>query len=247
MLVDIQIDGSARNDVKFRHFPAARRSSRMASARSLSDRLDSPVRNIINLAGNMTRGVEQGLADKYVRFAGDILQAGEHLGRVIANLGASAQPGQDRSGLQPLQVMPVIADALAVSRPLANARQIALEYERQPADSQVVAMADRQRLRQILTNLLSNAVKFSPRGSAVHISLQQDEWVRIIISDEGEGIAPDDRERVFERFERLGRAEEGSGLGLSIARRHAGEMGGRLHVGDSLFGGATFILDLRPA
>ena len=71
------------------------------------------------------------------------------------------------------------------------------------------------------------------------------EFARISVSDQGDGIAPEDQDRIFQKFERLGRSGDGgSGLGLFISRRLAGAMGGSLTVASAAGKGSTFTLAL---
>lgn len=89
--------------------------------------------------------------------------------------------------------------------------------------------ADEDRVRQVLINLLANAVKFSPDASSIQVCAEgKENVVRVEVCDEGPGIAPEKRERVFDEFYRSG-GKEGSGLGLTICRAiiraHGGEIG----------------------
>jgi signal transduction histidine kinase len=102
------------------------------------------------------------------------------------------------------------------------------------------------RLEQILTNLLSNAAKYG-RGKPIDVSLEGDEAAyRIRIRDRGIGIAPEDQQRIFERFERAvsERHDGGLGLGLWITRRIAPHLGGSIEVRSQPGEGATFALCL---
>src|SRR3546814_10216551 len=89
-------------------------------------------------------------------------------------------------------------------------------------------------------NLVGNAVRYAPEGSTVRIEtgrLGGQAW--IVVLDQGDGIAADSRERIFDKFERLGRGDAGgSGLGLYISRRLARAMGGDIHIDDAPDGGA---------
>ena len=107
-------------------------------------------------------------------------------------------------------------------------------------------IADRDRLFQVVVNLLSNAVKFSPRGvGLVTLTVENDaNGIRLSVADNGPGIAPNDREAIFERFRQVGDTltakPEGSGLGLAISRMIVEHFGGRAWVGDAPGGGAIF-------
>jgi signal transduction histidine kinase len=109
------------------------------------------------------------------------------------------------------------------------------------------ATGDRRRVEQILTNLAGNALKFAPVGSAVEVAAWFDSSVAVVaVRDEGVGIAPDDRARIFERFYRLAGHERitGTGLGLPIARDMARAMAGDLDVASVPGSGSSFVLVL---
>ncbi|MFH0946521.1 MAG: HAMP domain-containing sensor histidine kinase [Planctomycetota bacterium] len=109
---------------------------------------------------------------------------------------------------------------------------------------------DHDRLVQILNNLVGNALKYSPEGSHVTISLLEtdDDRVEVDVSDNGPGIAENERELVFEPFYRtrsVGQSNvEGTGLGLYLSRQLARQMGGELRSRPSPSGGASFVLTL---
>ncbi|MBY8862599.1 HAMP domain-containing histidine kinase [Nocardia sp. CA2R105] len=115
----------------------------------------------------------------------------------------------------------------------------------------VRTIADPERIGQILVNILSNACQAMPEGGVVTVRVEaRDDLARITIADTGPGIAPDDRERIFDRLVRLDQAREtrsgGSGLGLPIARGIARAHGGDLNCTESEDGrGARFVLTLK--
>jgi len=101
---------------------------------------------------------------------------------------------------------------------------------------------DRLRLEQVLSNLLSNALKYGA-GKPVHVAVGRSEEVaRLTVRDEGIGIAAEDAERIFGRFERAVSMREygGLGLGLFIARQIAGAHGGEIRVQSKPNGGSEF-------
>jgi CheY-like chemotaxis protein/anti-sigma regulatory factor (Ser/Thr protein kinase) len=112
--------------------------------------------------------------------------------------------------------------------------------------------ADRQRLAQILVNLISNAVKYNHRDGSITISCTEEGTgqVNIVVSDSGPGLAPDDLERIFIPFERLGAEQtevEGTGIGLPLARALSEAMRGQLTVSSVLGEGAAFTISLPRA
>ena len=106
-------------------------------------------------------------------------------------------------------------------------------------------MADRLRLTQVMTNLVSNACKYSPQGARVTIQArEEDEGVRIDVSDTGIGISPEDQEQLFTKFFRADnsptREVSGSGLGLYITKHLIEAHGGRIWASSRIGEGTTF-------
>jgi signal transduction histidine kinase len=110
--------------------------------------------------------------------------------------------------------------------------------------SGVTVFADRTRLRQIMRNLLENARKYGGDEILIEGELSGPGIYTVAVSDNGVGVAPEDRERIFQHFEQLstgdGRLQQGVGLGLPIARRLARAMGGDLWYEDRFPVGARF-------
>jgi signal transduction histidine kinase len=141
--------------------------------------------------------------------------------------------------------------AEAGSRVAANLMPIALERGSRLTTSLPPrlrsATGDRRRVEQILTNLAGNALKFTPAGGTVEIDGRFDGPVALfVVRDDGPGIAPEDRARIFERFHRLAGHERitGTGLGLPIARDLARRMDGGLEVASVAGAGSAFVLAL---
>jgi PAS domain S-box-containing protein len=138
---------------------------------------------------------------------------------------------------------------------LASARLRAptnIELRLVEGESRAVALADGDKLRQVLVNLVDNAVKYSPDGGSVTVELgSSNRRVRVAVRDEGLGIPTAEQERIFEKFYRLDpsltRGVGGSGLGLYISRELVARMGGTLVVRSTLGAGATFVVDLPGA
>jgi two-component system OmpR family sensor kinase len=117
-----------------------------------------------------------------------------------------------------------------------------------------VVTADENKIRQVVTNLVGNALRFSPAGSPIEITVGVDRAASmgtISVVDHGEGIAPQLREKIFERFFRAdsSRARDtgGSGLGLAIVASIVGLHAGHVDVLETPGGGATFRVALPLA
>jgi signal transduction histidine kinase len=114
-----------------------------------------------------------------------------------------------------------------------------------PNEHEITAIFDRERVMQVASILLDNAVKYTPEGGNVTASVgEEDGSVALAVSDTGVGISEEQLPLVFERFYRAdaARAEDGVGLGLSIARQIAESHGGTIEARSNLGVGSTFVL-----
>ncbi|MBO1013303.1 sensor histidine kinase N-terminal domain-containing protein [Achromobacter sp. SD115] len=126
----------------------------------------------------------------------------------------------------------VLRQALSEMLPQANAKSISIDLDGAP---QAWVQGHRDALTLLVRNLLDNAIKYTPAGKRVHLHLEQAAHeATLLIDDEGPGVAPDQRERVFDRFYRVeGNAQHGSGLGLAIARSIADQHGAAITLQDT--------------
>jgi signal transduction histidine kinase len=181
------------------------------------------------------------------------LQCAEVIERHSAQMEGLIRSSQDvrlleRGGMelafQPLDVVEVVDEAVAaLAGPLGD-RTVSVSG---PSGARVVVSADRNRFRQAVSAVISNAAKFSPAGSAIDVLVSSaDGAARIEVRDEGPGIPPDAREKVFEKFGRLSHRVPGSGLNLFVAREIIRLHGGDISVVDSDHG-ATFCFNLPIA
>ena len=143
----------------------------------------------------------------------------------------------------PVEMDRIAADAVADARAVEPDRPVTLEAE--PAQ----VTGDESRLRQVTANLLTNARVHTPPGTPVHVLVKQGEGtVRLEVADEGPGIAPEHRQRLFERFYRAdpsrARGSGGSGLGLAIVAAVVEAHNGKVSVDERPGGGARFVVEL---
>jgi two-component system phosphate regulon sensor histidine kinase PhoR len=111
------------------------------------------------------------------------------------------------------------------------------------------ALADADRIQQVLTNLVHNAIKFTARGWVEIRAERRDGELAISVVDTGRGIPPGDLERIFERFFKSdrSRSEDGAGLGLAIAKHTVQAHGGRIWAESDGRTGSTFSFTLPVA
>lgn len=132
----------------------------------------------------------------------------------------------------------------------AYAGEMGVTINMQPIDPDIVVCADPMRLEQVITNLLSNASKFSEPGSEIIINaVTESSRVRINVIDQGVGIAPADRSRIFDSFTQLDSEEirkvNGTGLGLNISKRIVEAHKGTIDFEPNSGQGTTFFVELE--
>lgn len=113
-------------------------------------------------------------------------------------------------------------------------------------DKDSVGKWDKVRIEQVFINLLTNAAKYAP-GKPIHITItSKNNMAKIIVRDEGEGIAPEDQARIFNRFERGASSENigGLGLGLYISKQIIQAHNGNIYVENSSESGSVFVVEL---
>jgi signal transduction histidine kinase len=136
-----------------------------------------------------------------------------------------------------------IADSYRHLLPQAEASGITVELR--VSEGPIVVEGDNEALRELADNLLSNAIKYTPRDGRVEVRLEVDGANAVLeVEDTGIGIAPEDQNRVFERFYRVDRARSrqmgGTGLGLSIVKHVALAHGGSVSVKSQQGRGSIF-------
>jgi CheY-like chemotaxis protein len=187
-----------------------------------------------------------------------IVHAGTHLLHLIdevLDLSRIESGGVDLK-LGPVPLAQVIDDSLAVVRPAAARRRVALQAAAGLDDGRLAVIADATRLHQVLVNLVDNAVKYTPAGGRVWVAAHalQDAvgrpGVAIEIGDTGVGLNADQLGHLFEPFNRLGAERagvEGTGIGLVISRRFVELMNGRMRVDSEPGVGSIFRIELPAA
>jgi two-component system phosphate regulon sensor histidine kinase PhoR len=155
--------------------------------------------------------------------------------------------GRVSLNLQPVPLRPAASEVVDDLQPRARAREMVIENS---LPTGMLAHVDPDRLRQVLFNLIDNAIKYGRPAGTVTISgrMLDEKWVEICIQDNGPGISPEARARVFERFYRAEKARSreqgGTGLGLAIVKHVIQAHGGEVRVESELGQGAAFYFTL---
>jgi signal transduction histidine kinase len=143
-------------------------------------------------------------------------------------------------------VSAIVRDAVASFTALAKPSQATFRVD---AAEPCVAAVDEDALKQVVLNLLDNALRYGRRGQVIDVSVEPlDASIRIAVEDEGPGIPPEERERIWMKFYRLERDREtnhtGSGIGLAVVRELVERHDGRCTVVDGSRGGARFVIEI---
>jgi heavy metal sensor kinase len=176
-------------------------------------------------------------------------QQAARLSRVVDDMFtlARADAGNYPMRLTPMYLDEVIDDLMRAARVTAATRQVSVEATTIPS---AAFSGDEDLIRRMIGNLLDNAVRHTPAGTTVRVDLDgTDDGYAIAVKDQGSGIPPEIRERIFERFfrgdpSRLSGAREGAGLGLALARWIAKAHGGDVILARSSPAGSTFVISL---
>jgi two-component system phosphate regulon sensor histidine kinase PhoR len=216
---------------------------------NVSHELRTPLASIQGYTETLLDGAvhEPGLN---VRFLGIIRQNAERLARITGDLLTLSriELGRHKFQFASYYVNRLVEDSVESMRLLAEKRNIALQVEPGPPESDV--FCDSEAVHQILGNLLDNAIKYTPDGGSVFIGADtpKDNVVTIWVRDTGPGIPVDDLPRLFERFYRVDKARSrelgGTGLGLAIVKHLVRAQGGDVKVESLVNQGSTFTFTL---
>ncbi|HEU4630319.1 MAG TPA: GAF domain-containing sensor histidine kinase [Gemmatimonadaceae bacterium] len=186
--------------------------------------------------------------------ARNILASAEQTARLVDDLLSLSRLREGRLTVDEgeVELDAVVSDALDALRPEAEAGDVALSTTAGTGPGTRAGAprvrSDALRVRQIVVNLLVNAIKFTPPGGAVTIEVaaEADGGARVRVRDEGPGVPPEHRERIFRPYEQVAAVAQGrgSGLGLHLSRQLARLLGGDLWIEDAPAPGAVFVLRL---
>jgi signal transduction histidine kinase len=229
----------------------------LAETETMRQQLLGDVTHELNTPLASIKGYMEGLQDGVLPATPETFQLvhreAARLQRLVQDLQqlSQAEAGQMELHINACDPHEIITPVVERMRPQFQDKGIALRAAL-PDDLPTVR-ADSDRAAQVLTNLLGNALQYTPAGGEVTVAAAgEDQHVRFTVADTGVGLAPDDLERIFQRFYRVdksrSRASGGSGIGLTVARHLVAAQGGALHAESAGTGqGSRFVFTLPLA
>ena len=216
---------------------------------NMSHELRTPLNAILGFSEVLAERMFGEVNEKQAEYLQDILSSGRHLLSLINDILdlSKVEAGRLELELGRFHLPTALDNALTLVRERATRHGITLT---QTVDERVGdIVADERKVKQILLNLLANAVKFTPEGGRVGLTATAaDGAITIAVSDTGIGIAPEDQAAIFEEFRQVGREDarkqEGTGLGLTLAKKFVELHGGHIGVQSQVGQGSTFTFTL---
>jgi signal transduction histidine kinase/CheY-like chemotaxis protein len=219
---------------------------------SMSHELRTPLNAVIGFSDVLLERMFGDLNERQDEYLRDIRDSGRHLLELINEILDLSKVEAGRMELDPAHVAlsSVLEHGLAMVRERAERGGVSLELTTDPAVDTV--WADELKLKQVVLNLLTNAVKFTEAGGSVVVTARRNgDVAEVTVRDTGIGIADEDRERIFEAFQRGDRgvrtSTEGTGLGLTLSKRIVELHGGRLWMESAVGEGSLFGFSLPLA
>ena len=218
---------------------------------SMSHELRTPLNSILGYAEVLADGIDGELPEEAVIDVGAIHESGQHLLGLINDILdlSKIEAGHMELDLESLPLSEVVEDIARIVPALIREKPVIFVKDVPGALPHL--LADRQRLRQILTNLVSNAIKFTDRGSIRVEAVQKADQVEITVRDTGTGIAPEHLGLIFEQFRQVDNSSTrrvgGTGLGLPITQRLVRMHGGDIRVESTPDSGSAFIFTIPAA
>jgi signal transduction histidine kinase len=216
---------------------------------NMSHELRTPLNAILGFSEVLAERMFGEVNEKQAEYLQDILSSGRHLLSLINDILdlSKVEAGRLELELGRFYLPTALDNALTLVRERATRHGISLTQTVDPGVADIVA--DERKVKQILLNLLSNAVKFTSEGGRVGLTATAAESVvTIAVSDTGIGIAPEDQAAIFEEFRQVGRddtrTQEGTGLGLTLAKKFVELHGGRIWLQSQVGQGSTFSFTL---
>lgn len=216
----------------------------------VSHELRTPLNGILGFAQLLEMSE---LAPIHKKGVNQILKSGKQLVSLVNEVLELSKPDTNEFtvSLEPIYLNGIILETAAISQPFANENNITIETENLKEEN-IYALADYQKLTQVLLNIINNAIKYNKKGGLVTIKATKikNQKIRISITDTGEGIPTEEFSKLFMPFMRIGTEiseMEGTGLGLAVSKKLTEAMKGTIGAESEVGKGSTFWIELLEA
>jgi signal transduction histidine kinase len=210
----------------------------------VSHELRTPLNGIIGFSELMYDAKLGPVSEDHKDVLSDILNSARHLLQLINDILdlSKVEAGKMEFHPESARIDTLVYEVRDVVRPLAEKKRLKLGIS---VPSDLVAVVDPARFKQVLYNYLSNAVKFTPESGRVELRIrrEEDSSFRVEVEDTGVGISPEEIAKLFQEFQQLPnsrKAEQGTGLGLALTRHIVEAQGGSVSVRSVKGSGSVF-------
>lgn len=253
-ILGVMIDITERKEAEMALIQAKEEAERANRAKSeFLSRMSHDLRTPLNAILGFTQILEQDqstLTEEQMQAVRQVRTSGHHLLSLInevLNL-SRIEAGNLDLFYEDVELEEVIPKCLSMVAPLAKTRKVVVQH---PPAAPLSVWADRMRVQEILLNLMSNAVKYNQPGGSIDITYHTtaEIMVRVVITNTGQGIPPEQQPLLFQPFTRLVQnydKSEGTGIGLAICKHLVESMGGHIGFTSDVSTGSTFWFELPP-
>jgi PAS domain S-box-containing protein len=247
-VVGVAVDTTERKAAELERERLLRQAREASEAKShfigvISHEFRTPLTAIIGYADLLSIGAAGELSPRQARQLDRIRASAWHLTQLVDEILSFSrlEAGAEVVTLEPTEIVSLTRETAALIAPGAAAKELGIACEL--PDQEITIATDGGKLRQVLLNLLGNAIKFTEKGGITLRLRTLADGVEFVVQDTGVGIAPEHRDRVFERFWQVSqesRHVSGAGLGLTVSRRLVELLGGELELHSEVGVGSTF-------
>lgn len=215
----------------------------------MSHELRTPMNAILGFSQLLELNSDNHFSKNELEFIGEILTAGYHLLELINEVLdlSQVESGELQLKLENIELSSIVEQCVALIKPLADRSHIKITYPN--ISDPIYVMADRVRIKQIIINLLANAVKYNNENGHIDIKYKiSDSKIKLSVEDTGMGISEIYHHRVFTPFDRLSaetRGIEGTGIGLTLAKKMIELMSGDIGFDSAADKGSTFWIEVN--